>query len=80
MTENGLMLGAESAGEAAKLILNGQYKNVVSRHACWLDRRLIWETIQQAVSETASTQERRVFDGSTYDHAESGTLPAHPLV
>lgn len=80
MTKNDLMPGAESAGEAAKLILNGQYKNVASRHACWLDRRLIWETIQQAVSQTARTQERRVCDGGTYDHAESGTLPAHPLV
>lgn len=52
MTKNGLMLGAESAGEAAELILNGQYKNVVSGHACWLDRKLIWETIQRAAQGT----------------------------
>lgn len=50
MTKNGLILGAESAAEAAKLILNGQYKNVVSGHTCWLNRALIWKTIQQVVS------------------------------
>lgn len=52
MTKNGLMLGAENADQAAELILNERYKNVVSGHACWLDRRLIWKTIQQAVQGT----------------------------
>lgn len=80
MTKNGLMLGAESADEAAKLILN-----VVSGHACWLNRRLIWKTIQQAVQrivvpQTASTQERSVCYDNTYDLTESGTFPAFPLV
>lgn len=80
MTKNALMLGAESADEAAKLILN-----VVSGHACWLNRRLIWKTIQQAVQrivvpQTASTQERSVCYDNTYDLTESGTFPAFPLV
>lgn len=52
MTKNGLMLGAESADEAVRFILNEEYKNVVSGYACGLDRRLIWETIQQAVQGT----------------------------
>lgn len=56
MMKNGLMLGAESADEAAELILNGQYENAVSGHACWLNRRLIWKTIQQAVQRMAVPQ------------------------
>ena len=52
MTKNGLMLGAESADGAAELILNEQYKNAGSGHTCWLDRRLIWETIRQAAQGT----------------------------
>ena len=74
VTKNGLMLGAESADEAAALILNEQYENAGNRHESWLNRALIWETIQQAVSQTASTQEGSVCDGSTDDHTESGTL------
>ena len=85
MTKNGLMLGAESADEAAKIILNEQYENVENRHESWLDRTLIWKTIQQAVQrmavpQTASPQERSVCYDNTYDLTESGTLPAFPLV
>ena len=85
MTKNGLMLGAESANEAVKFILNEQYENGVSRYESWLNRTLIWETIQQvvqriAVSQTASPQERSVCYDNTYDLTESGTLPAFPLV
>ena len=79
------MLGAESANEAVKFILNEQYENGVSRYESWLNRTLIWETIQQvvqriAVSQTASPQERSVCYDNTYDLTESGTLPAFPLV
>lgn len=54
MTKNGLMLGAESADEAAKLILNRQYERPAPAYANWLARTLIRKTIHQAAQRISA--------------------------
>lgn len=47
MTENGLMLGAESADEAAEFILNERYKYAPADTAAFLHQKLIRETLRR---------------------------------